>query len=95
MSLPEKRTKQVSSIKEKDDEVKASSMIGFADDDKLSDRSLEELMPPLLSYNDKCDDHPDELIVAYHKVSLIHLCPQCIRQSNIRKDQYQVYPQII
>ena len=55
------------------EDVNEASMIGFADDDKLSERSIEA-QPPLLSYNDKCDEHPDELIVAYHKITLLHLC---------------------
>jgi len=56
---------------------------------------MEEMMPPLLCYNDRCDEHPEELIVAYHEVTLLHLCGQCIRQQNISKEHYQVYPQIV
>jgi hypothetical protein len=72
--------------------VSTASIVGIDDDDKLSERSMEEMMPPLLSYNDRCDEHPKELIVAYHKVTLLHLCSQCIRQQNIAKEHYQVYP---
>ena len=60
--------------------MSTASIVGIDDDDKLSERSMEEMMPPLLSYNDRCDEHPKELIVAYHKVTLLHLCPECIRQ---------------
>lgn len=55
------------------EDVNEASMVGFADDDKLSDRSIET-SPPLLSYNDRCEEHPDELIVAYNKITLLHLC---------------------
>ena len=77
------------------DEHGNASMVGIADDAQLSDRSLEEAAPPLLSYNDKCEDHPTELIVAYHQVTLLHLCSQCINQQNLVKEQYYVYPQVV
>ena len=76
------------------EEVNDVSSIGFADDDKLSDRSLE-IIPPLLSYNDRCEEHSGELIVAYHKHSLLHLCSQCISSQNLVKEDYIVYPQIV
>ena len=76
------------------EEVNDVSSIGFADDDKLSERSLD-IVPPLLSYNDRCEEHPSELIVAYNKVTLLHLCSQCIGSQNLIKEDYIVYPQIV
>ena len=76
------------------EDVNEASMVGFADEDKLSDRSIEAT-PPLLSYNDRCEEHPDELIVAYHKITLLHLCSQCISSQNLAKEHYVVYPQIV
>ena len=75
-------------------ELNDASMVGFADDDKLSERSIEQ-EPPLLSYNDKCEEHPEELIVAYHKITLLHLCSSCINQQNLTKEHYVIYPQIV
>ena len=72
-------------------DINEASMVGFADDDKLSDRSIEAT-PPLLSYNDRCEEHPDELIVAYDKQTLLHLCSQCISNQNLVKESYVVYP---
>ena len=79
MSYPEK-AKKVQDPKKRispeigiNSDINEASMVGFADDDKLSDRSIEAT-PPLLSYNDRCEEHPDELIVAYDKQTLLHLC---------------------
>ena len=90
MTYPEK-AKKIADPKKRaspdiglNEDVNEASMVGFADDDKLSDRSIET-SPPLLSYNDRCEEHPDELIVAYNKITLLHLCSQCISSQNLSK----------
>ena len=88
IAFPSRRNSQEIGLAE---DVNDVSSIGFADDDKLSERSLD-IVPPLLSYNDRCEEHSNELIVAYHKVSLLHLCPQCISSQNLVKEDYIVYP---
>ena len=97
MTYPEKAKKVVDPKKRVspemgiEEDVNEASLVGFGDDDKLSDRSIEAT-PPLLSYNDRCEEHPDELIVAYHKINLLHLCSQCISSQNLTKEHYVVYP---
>ena len=51
--------------------------------------------PPTLQFNQKCSEHPNELVVAYHKLSFEFLCSQCVWSQNIHKEQYQVYPSMV
>ena len=58
------------------------------------DEFLEE-EPPTLAHNQKCKDHPEELILAYNKLTYEYLCTRCISGKKLAREHYQVYPSMI
>lgn len=58
------------------------------------DQFLDE-EPPMLTFNQKCKEHPLEAVVAYNKLTYQYLCAKCVSSQNLHKEYYQVYPQVI
>lgn len=58
------------------------------------DEYLEE-EPPMLSHNQKCEQHADEPVLAYNKLTYEYLCARCVSSQKLAKEHYQVYPSVV
>lgn len=47
--------------------VRRTTVEQFQDDD-----------PPKLKFNQMCEEHPDELVVGYNKLTFNYLCGRCV-----------------
>ena len=56
-------------------------------DNNTVDEFLEE-EPPTLVHNQKCLEHPEELVLAYNRLTYEYLCSRCISSKKLARESY-------